>query len=63
MNSNESTNDHDSEAAFTELLARARPRVAPPADDERIVREAVHAEWQQMTTHRVRQKRIVSCPV
>lgn len=35
--------------AVEELLRRASPRPTPPAEDERIVREAVHAEWQAVT--------------
>lgn len=49
-----------SDEAFAELLGKATPRPAPPEADERLIREAVHAEWQQVTDSRVRRRRNVS---
>lgn len=40
------------EVAVEALLERAKPRQAPPLDDERIVRDAVHAQWQAVTRKR-----------
>lgn len=63
MDIKQQTKEQQSDAAFAELLGKAEPRVVPPADDERIVREAVQAEWQQLTGRRVRNRRIVSLAV
>jgi len=43
--------------AVEALLENALPRPAPPAQDEKMVRDAVHAEWQAVTgRHRTRQR-------
>jgi len=43
--------------AVEALLEDAVPRPAPPAQDEKMVRDAVHAEWQAVTgRHRTRQR-------
>jgi len=43
--------------AVEALLENAVPRPTPPAQDEKIVRDAVHAEWQAVThKHRTRQR-------
>lgn len=43
--------------AVEELLEQAAPRPAPPDSDERLVREAVYAEWQAVTgKHRARRR-------
>ena len=42
-----------------ELLGHAAPRPAPPAEDEAVVRDAVHAEWQAVTG-RIRTRRRVT---
>lgn len=47
-----------SERALEELLAKADPRPLPPQDDEELIRQAVRAEWDQVTTRRVRTRRI-----
>lgn len=40
------------------LLQQAEPRSAPPIVDERVVRDAVHAEWQAVTGRRSVRRRI-----
>jgi len=40
------------------LLARAKPRPRPPIDDEREVRAALHAEWQQLVARRNRGRQL-----
>ena len=50
----------ESERSFEELLGRATPRPAPTADDTRRAREAVYAEWQSVTRHDLRRRRLVS---
>jgi ferric-dicitrate binding protein FerR (iron transport regulator) len=45
--------------AVESLLSRARPRPAPPAADERDVREAVYAEWQGVTVRRRSRRRLL----
>lgn len=43
--------------AVEALLERAAPRQMPPDQDEKMVRDAVHAEWQAVTSrHRMRQR-------
>ncbi len=46
--------------AVEELLGRASPRPMPPAEVERCVREAVHAEWQAVSGRRVMRRRIMT---
>lgn len=46
-------NAHDeSDAAVEALLRQAPTRIRPPAEDERLVREAVEAEWQSVVRGR-----------
>jgi len=45
-----------SDDAIEELLEKAGPRPTPPGNDEKIVRDAVHAEWQAVT-RRIRTRR------
>lgn len=49
-----------SDRAFAELLGRSPPRPLPPAEDEAMIREAVHAEWQEVARGRVQRRRIAS---
>lgn len=49
MKSNEQYSGDDRVEA---LLRRATPRPVPPADDEKAIREAVHAEWQAVVADR-----------
>ncbi|MDH3432144.1 MAG: FecR family protein, partial [Gammaproteobacteria bacterium] len=44
------------DVAVEALLEQALPRPAPPGEDERVVRDAVYAEWQAVTA-RVRARR------
>lgn len=46
------------ERAFAELLGKSPPRPLPPAEDEAVVREAVHAEWRRIAAGQVRRRRI-----
>ena len=39
-----------------QLLKRALPRPAPPADDTRRIRDSVHSEWRALTTRRHRRR-------
>ena len=48
------------EQAIADLLSRVPPRPAPPAADEKAIRDAVYAEWNELTARRVRQRRITS---
>lgn len=54
-------NCHDPSArdAVERLLEHAAPRPAPPAEDERAVREAVHAEWRRRIGRRRRRQAAV----
>lgn len=45
-------NTVSADIAVEALLEHAAPRAAPPAEDERIVRDAVHAEWLDVTGKR-----------
>lgn len=47
------------EEAVEELLEHATPRPAPPSEDEAIIRDAIHAEWQAVTG-RIRMRRRVT---
>lgn len=60
METNTDSTELRSDEAFAELLGRASPRPVPPAAEEALVREAVHAEWQQLTGRRVRRRRITA---
>jgi ferric-dicitrate binding protein FerR (iron transport regulator) len=52
--------DHDlrSERALEELLGKAKPRPLPPQQDEELIRQAVRAEWNQVTNRRIRMRRV-----
>ena len=52
MNTDSKKMDISADSALEDLLGRASPRLAPPSDDERLVRAAVHAEWAAMTHKR-----------
>ena len=56
MDSNKQTNELRSDEAIAELLSKAPPRAAPPTADEALVREAVHAEWQEISGGHVRRR-------
>lgn len=45
--------------AVETLLAQAEPRTAPPAEDERLVRQAVYAEWRDTTGKRRSRRRML----
>ena len=46
------------ERAFAELLGKSPPRPLPPAEDEAVVRKAVHTEWRRVAAGQVRRRRI-----
>lgn len=50
----------NSDEAVEELLGKAAPRPVPAAEDARAVRDAVHAEWRQVTDRARNTKRLVS---
>ncbi|MFQ6006074.1 MAG: FecR domain-containing protein [Woeseia sp.] len=52
--------DLRSEQALEELLSQAEPRPLPPQQDEKLIRRAVHAEWDKLTKRRVRNRRLTS---
>jgi ferric-dicitrate binding protein FerR (iron transport regulator) len=56
MERNEEHKELRSEEAFVELLSKAPPRPSPPAEDEALIRAAVHAEWQKVTAGNVRRR-------
>ncbi len=60
MDRNKELKELRSDEAFAELLGKVPPRSAPPATDEALVREAVHAEWQLVSGRHVRRRRITS---
>ena len=47
-----------SERALEELLGKAEPRPLPPQQDEELIRQAVRAEWNQVTKRRTRTRRV-----
>lgn len=47
----------DAERRWTDLLAHAKPRPRPPAEDAEDIRRAVYAEWEAVTGRRVWLKR------
>lgn len=49
-----------SEEAFVELFGKAQPRPVPPAADEALIRDAVHAEWRRVAGRKVRRRQIAS---
>jgi len=60
MDRNRELKELRSDEAFAELLGNAPPRAAPPASDEALIREAVHAEWQKVSGRHVRRRHITS---
>ena len=60
MDRNKEIDELRTDEAFAELLGKAPPRPAPPASDEAMIREAVHAEWQQVAGGRVRRRNITT---
>ena len=50
--------DLRSERALEELLGKAEPRPTPPQQDEELIRQAVRAEWDQLTSRRIRTRRV-----
>jgi ferric-dicitrate binding protein FerR (iron transport regulator) len=51
--------DLRSEQALEELLSKAKPRPQPPVQDEVLIRQAVRAEWDQVTNRRIRTRRMI----
>lgn len=60
MDRNKELKELRSDEAFAELLGKAPPRSVPPATDEALIREAVHAEWQLVSGRHVRRRHITS---
>jgi ferric-dicitrate binding protein FerR (iron transport regulator) len=60
METNREIDELRSDEAFAALLRNAPPRPVPPAADETLIREAVHAEWQKIASGRVRRRRMTS---
>ena len=60
MERNKELKELRSDEAFAELLGKATPRSAPPAADEALIREAVHAKWQLISGRHVRRRHITS---
>ena len=60
MDRNKELKELRSDEAFAELLGKVPPRSAPPAADEALIREAVHAEWQLVSGRHVRRRHITS---
>jgi len=58
MNRMNQEQDLRSERALEELLGKAEPRPLPPQQDEEIVRQAVRAEWDRVSTRRIRTRRV-----
>ncbi len=52
MSRNEDSNSNFGRDAVEELLVRAVPRPLPPAAEEAVVRDAIHAEWRRLTSRR-----------
>lgn len=50
----------ESDEAVEALLGQARPRLVPPEDEARAVRQAVHAEWRKVTGRQQSRKRLMS---
>lgn len=59
---NRMNKEHDlrSERALEELLSHAEPRPLPPQQDEARIRQAVRAEWDQLTSRRARTRRMTN---
>ncbi len=60
MDRNKELKELRSDEAFAELLGKAPPRSVPPATDEALIREAVHAEWQLVSGRHVRRRHITT---
>ena len=60
MDRNKEIKELRSDEAFAELLGKVPPRSAPPAADEALIREAVHAKWQLVSGRHVRRRHITS---
>ena len=60
MDRNKELKELRSDEAFAELLGKVPPRSAPPAADEALIREAVHAKWQLVSGRHVRRRHITS---
>ena len=60
MNSVKDDQDMKSELALQALFEQASSRLAPPAEDERQIRAAIHAEWSQLMGKRRRNRRFGS---
>jgi len=60
MERNKEIKELRSDEAFAELLGKVPPRSAPPAADEALIREAVHAKWQLVSGRHVRRRYITS---
>ena len=58
MNRVNQEQDLRSERALEELLGKAEPRPLPPQQDEELIRQAVRAEWDQVTNRRIRTRRV-----
>ena len=58
MNRMNQEQDLRSERALEELLGKAEPRPLPPQQDEELIRQAVRAEWAQVTNRRIRTRRV-----
>ena len=56
MDRNKQLEAPGSDEAIAELLGTASPRAPPPAADEALIREAVHAEWQIVSGGHVRRR-------
>ena len=60
MNRMNQEQDLRSERALEELLGKAPPRPTPPQQDEELIRRAVRAEWDQVTSRRTRSRRVIN---
>ncbi len=58
MNEMNQEQDLRSERVLEELLGKAPPRPTPPQQDEELIRQAVRAEWDQVTKRRIRTRRV-----
>ena len=60
MSGSDGDNTVRTEDAVEAILERAAPRPAPPAEDERVIRDAVYAEWQAVTGRHIRRRRMAN---
>ena len=58
MNRTDQEQDLRSERALEDLLGKAEPRQIPPQQDEELIRDVVHAEWDQVVNRRLRTRRV-----